>query len=270
MAQSTLARTLLRLATGLTLAFIYLPLAVIGLYAFNTARVLRWPIDGLTLEWWGKALDNEGARDALLTSVKAGLGATAIALVLGTLASFAVSRFAFYGRDTISFLVILPIALPGIVTGIALNATFGTVLEPFGVGFGLFTIIVGHATFCIVVIFNNVAARLRRTSGSLEEASMDLGADTWQTFRHVTFPALRTAMLAGALLAFALSFDEVIVTTFTVGSDPTLPIWILRNLSRPNQLPVVNVVAVIVILLSIIPVWMAQRLTRDAGVIGSR
>jgi putative spermidine/putrescine transport system permease protein len=270
MAQSTLARTLLRLATGLTLAFIYLPLVVIGLYAFNTARVQRWPLDGLTLDWWRRALDNEGARDALLTSVKAGLGATAIALVLGTLASFAVSRFSFYGRDTISFLVILPIALPGIVTGIALNATFGTVLEPFGVGFGLFTIIVGHATFCIVVIYNNVVARLRRTSRSLEEASMDLGADTWQTFRHVTFPALRTAMLAGALLAFALSFDEVIVTTFTVGSDPTLPIWILRNLSRPNQLPVVNVVAVVVILLSIIPVWIAQRLTRDAGVIGSR
>jgi putative spermidine/putrescine transport system permease protein len=270
MAQSTLARTLLRLATGLTLAFIYLPLIVIGLYAFNTARVQRWPLDGLTLDWWRKALDNEGARDALLTSVKAGLGATAIALVLGTLASFAVSRFKFYGRDTISFLVILPIALPGIVTGIALNATFGTVLEPFGIGFGLFTIIVGHATFCIVVIYNNVVARLRRTSQSLEEASMDLGADSWQTFRHVTFPALRTAMLAGALLAFALSFDEVIVTTFTVGSDPTLPIWILRNLSRPNQLPVVNVVAVVVILLSIIPVWLAQRLTRDAGVIGSR
>jgi len=270
MADSALARMLLRLATGLTLAFIYLPLIVIGLYAFNTARVQRWPLDGLTLDWWGKALENQGARDALWMSVKAGLGATAIALVLGTLASFAVARYRFFGRDTVSFLVILPIALPGIVTGLALNATFGTALEPFGVEFGLFTIIVGHATFCIVVIYNNVVARLRRTARSLEEASMDLGADTWQTFRHVTFPALRTALLAGALLAFALSFDEVIVTTFTVGSDPTLPIWILRNLSRPNQLPVVNVVAVVVILLSIIPVWIAQRLTSDAGVIGSR
>ena len=256
-------RFMLRIGTAITLAFIYLPLLVILLYAFNEKRVQTWPIEGLTLEWFDKAFNNPGVRDALWLSVKAGLGATAIALFLGTCAAMAVARHRFFGRETISFLVILPIALPGIVTGMALNATFNEVLSPFGVELGLFTIIVGHATFCIVVIYNNVVARLRRVGGSLEEASADLGADTWQTFRLVTMPSLRSAMLAGALLAFALSFDEIIVTTFTAGADETLPIWIYANIQRPNQVPIVNVVAVLVILLSMIPVYFAQRLTRE-------
>ena len=183
--------------------------------------------------------------------------------MLGTLASLAVSRYHFFGRETISFFIILPIALPGIVTGMALNATFNTI----GLSLGLLTIVIGHATFCIVLIYNNAVARLRRVSEHLEEASADLGADSWQTFRYVTFPQLRSALLAGALLAFALSFDEVIVTTFTAGPDFTLPIWILNNLSRPNQLPVVNVVAVVLILLSTIPVYLATRLSRDTGAV---
>jgi putative spermidine/putrescine transport system permease protein len=257
--ESPLTRWLLRIATWLVLAFIYLPLIVIVLYSFNARRTLSWPLEELTLTWWGKALHNPGVRDALWTSVKAGLGATAIALVLGTLAALAVSRYSFFGRDTVSFLLLLPIALPGIVTGMALNATFDTV----GISLGMFTIIVGHATFCVVLVYNNAAARLRRTARSFEEASGDLGADTWQTFSRVTFPQLRSALLAGALLAFALSFDEVIVTTFTAGPDQTLPIWILANLARPNQLPIVNVVAVAVIVLSIIPVWIATRLSAD-------
>jgi len=254
------ARWGLRAGTALTLLFLYFPLLVIALYAFNTRRTQQWPIPGLTLDWFSKAIDNPGVRDALSTSLKAGLGATALALLLGTLAATAVARYRFFGRDAVSFLVILPIALPGIVTGMALNSTFTQVL---GVDLGLFTVIVGHATFCIVVVYNNVLARLRRTSASLEEASADLGAHTWQTFWFVTFPQLRSALVAGALLAFALSFDEVIVTTFTAGPDQTLPIWILSNLSRPNQLPIVNVVGVIVILLSIIPVYVAQRITAD-------
>src|SRR3954468_12512235 len=256
-------KLLLRIATGLVLAFIYLPILVIVLYAFNQGRTQRWPLDGATLEWFDKAVNNPGVRDALWTSVKAGIGATLIALVLGTLAAIAVARFDFFGRDAVSFLVVLPLALPGIVTGMALNATFREALEPFGVQLGLFTIIVGHATFCVVVIFNNVVARLRRTSRSFEEASADLGASTWQTFRFITLPALRSALVAGALLAFALSFDEVIVTTFTAGGQQTLPIWILANLSRPNQLPIVNVVGVLVIALSAIPVYLAHRLTVD-------
>jgi putative spermidine/putrescine transport system permease protein len=260
---SRATRLLLCLGTGLTLAFIYVPLLVIALYAFNSRRTLKWPIPGLTLEWFQRAFDNPGVREALWTSLKAATGATAIALLLGTLASFAVARHRFFGRETISFLVVLPLALPGIVTGMALNATFREVLSPVGVGLGLFTVIVGHATFCIVVIYNNVIARLRRTSRSFEEASQDLGATGWQTFRFVTLPALRSAMVAGALLAFALSFDEVIVTTFTAGEQATLPIWILTNLSRPNQLPIVNVVGVLVILLSMIPVYLAHRLTVD-------
>jgi len=254
---------MLRIGTAITLAFIYLPLLVIVLYAFNAKRVQTWPIDEWTTDWFDKAVNNPGARDALLLSVKAGLGATAIALLLGTLASLAVARYRFFGRETISFVVILPLALPGIVTGMALNATFREVLEPFGVSLGLFTIIVGHAMFCIVIVYNNVIARLRRIGGSLEEASADLGADTWQTFRLVTLPTLRSAMLAGCLLAFALSFDEIIVTTFTAGADETLPIWIYANIQRPNNLPIVNVVAVFVILFSMIPVYFAQRLTRD-------
>jgi putative spermidine/putrescine transport system permease protein len=256
-------RWLLRAGTALTLAFLYAPLVVIALYAFNARRAQTWPIQDWTTDWFSRALHNPGVRDALWTSVKAGLGATAIAIALGTLAAIAVSRYRFFGRETISFLVILPLALPGIVTGMALNATFREVLSPFGVDLGLFTVIVGHATFCIVIVFNNVVARMRRTARSFEEASADLGATPWQTFRLVTLPQLRSALIAGALLAFALSFDEVIVTTFTAGPQQTLPIWILTNLSRPNQLPIVNVVGVLMIVLSLIPVYIAVRLTRD-------
>ena len=264
---SPLARWALRAATVLTLLFVWTPLAIVCLYAFNESRIQAWPLQGLTLKWFERALHNPGARDALWFTLKVALGATVLALVLGTLLSLAVARHRFFGRETVSFLVILPIALPGIVTGMALNATFKT----FGIELGYLTLVIAHATFCIVVVYNNVVARLRRTSGSFEEASADLGASTWQTARHVLFPAMRTALLAGALLAFALSFDEVIVTTFTAGANQTLPIWILNNLSRPNQLPVVNVVALFVILLSAIPVYAASRLTSDAsGFSGSR
>jgi putative spermidine/putrescine transport system permease protein len=259
---SSRGRWALRAATALTLAFLYAPLLVIAVYAFNTRRTAVWPPPGFTLHWFDRAFHNAGVRQALWTSIQAGLAATAIALALGTLAAFAVARYRFFGRESISFLVLLPIALPGIVTGMALNSTFTQVL---GVDLTLFTIIVGHATFCVVVVYNNVIARLRRMGASLEEASADLGAHTWQTFRHVTFPQLRSALVAGALLAFALSFDEVIVTTFTAGDRETLPIWILANLSRPNQLPVVNVVGVLVILLSIVPVYFAQRISSDVG-----
>jgi putative spermidine/putrescine transport system permease protein len=247
---------------GVGLLLIYLPLAVVLVSSFNTARVFGWPPQGYTLSWWSKAWDNEGARDALLTSIWAGLGATAVALLLGTMAAFAVSRYRFFGRETVSFLVLLPIALPGIVTGIALNNAF----RVLGLPFGLLTIVIGHATFCIVLVYNNALARLRRLGGSLEEASMDLGAGVLQTFRHVTFPLLRSALLAGGLLAFALSFDEIIVTTFT--SSPgvqTLPLWIFANLFRPNQAPIVNVVAAALIVLSVVPVWLAQRLAGDTS-----
>jgi putative spermidine/putrescine transport system permease protein len=254
---------LLRLAIAVGLAFIYIPLIVIAIYAFNASNILEWPPPGLTLDWFPKAIESPSVHEALLTSLKAGLAATAIALVLGTLASLAVARYRFFGRETISFLVILPIALPGIVTGVAISNTFTQVL---GVPLGLLTVIVGHATFCIVVVYNNVVARLRRVSTSFEEASADLGAHTWQTFRFVTLPSLKTALAAGGLLAFALSFDEIIVTTFTIGAgEETLPIWIFSRLFRPNELPIVNAVAVLVVLISIIPVYLAHRLTREEG-----
>jgi putative spermidine/putrescine transport system permease protein len=212
-----------------------------------------------------RRLNNPDVRDALWLSVKAASGATVIALVLGTLAGLAVSRSRFFGREVISFLVILPIALPGIVTGLALQATILNVLDPIGISFSIWTIVIGHATFCIVVLYNNAVARMRRISGNLDEASMDLGADGWQTFRFVTFPQLRSALLAGALLAFGLSFDEVVVTIFTSGAQQTLPIWIFTNFARPRELPVVNVVALFVILASIIPVWIAQRVAGGTG-----
>ncbi len=254
---------LLRIAVGVGLGFIYIPLIVIAIYAFNASNLLEWPPPGLTLDWFPKAFQDADVRNALLTSLKVGAVATAIALLLGTLASLAVARHRFFGRETVSFLVVLPIALPGIVTGVALSDTFTQVL---GVDLSLFTVIVGHATFCIVVVYNNVVARLRRMSGSIEEASADLGADPWQTFRHITLPNMATALVAGGLLAFALSFDEIIVTLFTIGAgQETLPIWIFNNLFRPNQEPIVNVVAVIVVLLSIIPVYLAHRLTREEG-----
>ncbi|MGW2830063.1 ABC transporter permease [Streptomyces sp. NPDC001286] len=264
------ARIALRVAAGAGFAVIYVPLLLVVVNSLNPDRSASWPPPGLTLHWWSVAWHNSGAREALWTSIKAGLGATAIALVLGTLIAFAVARHRFFGRDTISFVVVLPIALPGIVTGIALNSAFNTVLEPLGVGLGLFTVIVGHATFCIVVVFNNVVARLRRTSGSYEEAAMDLGADTFRAFVDVTFPLVRSALLAGGLLAFALSFDEIVVTTFTAGPGiETLPIWIFDNMTRPQQAPVVNVVAAVLVLLSVVPIYVAQRLSADTAT-GSR
>ena len=270
MVESRSSRILLRVAAALTLAFIYLPLLLIILYTFNRNVTQGWPIENYSTRWFSVAFHDEDVREALVRSLLAALGATAVALVLGTLASLAVSRYSFFGREAISFAVILPIALPGIITGLALQATIVDVLGPLGVSFGLTTIIIGHATFCVVVVYNNAVARLRRTAGSLDEASADLGADGWQTFRYVTFPQMRTALLAGALLAFALSFDEVVVTIFTSGAEQTLPIWIFATLSRPAELPIVNVVAFFVILVSIIPVYLAQRLAGGSGLTSKR
>jgi putative spermidine/putrescine transport system permease protein len=254
------ARWLLRAGMALGLAVIYVPLSIVLINAFNADRTFAWPPPRWTVEWWSRAWHSAGARSALWTSVQAGLGATAIALVLGTMVAFAVARYRFFGRESLSLLVVLPIALPGIVTGMALDSAFRSVIEPLGIGKGLLSVVIGHATFCVVVVYNNVLARLRRLGGNLEEASADLGADTFQTFRYVTFPLLRSALLAGGLLAFALSFDEIVVTTFTAGPGvQTLPIWIFSNLFRPNQAPVINVVAAVLIALSVIPVWLAQR-----------
>jgi putative spermidine/putrescine transport system permease protein len=263
---SPAARWALRAFMVVGLLFIYIPLLLVLVNSFNGDRTFAWPPHDFTTRWWSSAWDNSGARDALWTSVKAGLGATSIALVLGTMVAFAVQRFRFFGRDTLSLLIVLPIALPGIVTGIALDSAWRSVIEPLGLGKGLFSVIVGHATFCVVTVYNNVLARLRRTGVSLEEASADLGASPTQTFRYVTFPLIRSALLAGGLLAFALSFDEIIVTTFTAGPGiTTLPIWIFNNLFRPNQAPVVNVVAALLVVLSVLPVWLAQRVAGPAA-----
>jgi putative spermidine/putrescine transport system permease protein len=248
-------------AVGIML-FLFVPIVIIILYAFNPSNVQSWPLPGLSTRWFSTTWHNAEMRQALWLSVRAGLISTAIAVLLGSMAAFAVHRFRFFGREAISFLLVLPIALPGIITGMALNSfiTFN------GVNFSLLTIVVGHATFCIVTVYNNVLARLRRTQSSLVEASMDLGADGLQTFRFVTLPMIATALVAGGLLAFALSFDEIVVTTFTAGAQSTLPIWIFGNIRLGQQLPQVNVVVLFVIVLSVIPVALAQRLTRDTGV----
>jgi putative spermidine/putrescine transport system permease protein len=254
------ARLFLWTIMGFGFAFIYVPLTLVVINSFNKNTAFAWPPTGFTTTWWSKAATNEGVRDAISRSVVVALAATAIALVLGSLAASAIARYKFFGRDAISLLFVLPIALPGIVTGIALNNVFTNFLGELTI----FTIIVGHATFCIVVVFNNVAARYRRLGSNLEEASMDLGANRFTTFRLVTFPLLRSALVAGALLSFALSFDEIIVTTFTAGAGQnTLPIWIFQNLFRPNQAPIVNVVAAALILVSIIPIYLSQRLTQE-------
>ena len=260
MVLSPTARRLLRAAAFGVLAFIYVPLALVLLNSFSASATFAWPPPGLTLRWWQVAASNEGVRTAVLTSVQVALIATAIAVVLGLLAAMALVRYEFFGREVVSLLVVLPIALPGIVTGIALNTLFTGFLG----GLTFLTLVIGHATFCIVVVVNNASARLRRMSGTVEEASMDLGAGPWTTWRLVTFPALRGALLAGALLAFALSFDEIVVTTFTAGPGlQTLPLWIFQNLFRPNQSPVVNVAAAVLVLISVLPVYLADRLSGD-------
>ena len=264
--ETRIARSALWLWTLGVVLFLWLPLTTIMVYAFNSSNVQSWPIAGLSLKWFSSTWHNQETRDAFVLSVKAAFLATGIALLLGTAASFAVARSKFFGREAVSFLLVLPIALPGVVTGVALSSfyTFS------GMTFSLWTIVIGHATFCIVVVYNNVLARLRRTQTSLVEASMDLGADGWQTFRYVTLPVISTALIAGALLAFALSFDEVIVTTFTAGAQNTLPIWIFGAIREGRQLPQVNVVVLIVIALTIIPVALSVRLTRDTGILRRR
>ena len=264
--ESRLSRAGLALWTLGVVLFLWIPLLIILVYAFNTSNIQSWPIPGFTTHWFSVAWRDQEARSALVLSLKAALCATGVALVLGTMAAVGVSRFRFFGREAVSFLLILPLALPGVITGIALSSFYTF----WGVPFSLWTIVIGHATFCVVIVYNNVIARLRRTSPSLVEASMDLGADGWQTFRFVTFPVLSTALISGALLAFALSFDEVIVTLFTAGAQNTLPIWILGKIRLGQQLPEVNAVVFVVIVLTIIPVIVSQRLAQDSGLLRRR
>ncbi|MDW9418688.1 ABC transporter permease subunit [Sinorhizobium meliloti] len=250
----------LKIAAAAGLAFMHLPILLIFLYAFTTEeKSYQFPPPGLTTQWFAVAWNRPDVWAALTLSVKVASIATAVALVLGTLCAAAVSQTSFFGRETISLLVILPIALPGIITGIALRSAFSMADIPFS----FWTIVLGHATFCIVVVYNNAVARFRRISGSLIEASMDLGADGFQTFRYVILPNIGTALLAGGMLAFALSFDEVIVTTFTAGQQSTLPIWMLEELIRPRQRPVTNVVAMVVVMATFLPILGAYYLTRD-------
>jgi putative spermidine/putrescine transport system permease protein len=262
MGESRRAPLGLALAAGAGLLFLLLPLALIFLYAFTTdERSYTFPPPGLTTRWFAVAWAREDVWRALWLSVRVAAIATALALVLGTLCAAAMVRARFFGREAVSLLVILPIALPGIVTGISLRSAFSLMDVPFST----WTIVLGHATFCIVVVYNNAVARFRRLSGSLLEASADLGANAFQTFRHVVLPNLGTALLAGGMLAFALSFDEVIVTTFTAGQQSTLPIWMLEELVRPRQRPVTNVVAMVVVLVTFLPILAAYYLTREGG-----
>ncbi|HSB64972.1 MAG TPA: ABC transporter permease [Anaerolineales bacterium] len=253
---------LLKLAAFGSLLFLNVPLLIIFLYAFTTDEAtFTFPLPGVTTQWFAVAVGRADLWAALWLTLRVATAATIVALVLGTLAAAAVYRSNFFGKDAISLLLILPLALPGIVTGIALRSALGTLSIPFS----LWTIVIGHATFCIVVVYNNVLARFRRTSGSLMEASMDLGANSFQTFRYVVLPNIATALLAGGMLAFALSFDEIIVTTFTAGQQMTLPIWIFSQLTRPRDRPVTNVVAMFVILITFLPIFFAQKISAGSA-----
>ncbi len=248
----------LKIAAFGALLFLNVPLLIIFLYAFTTDETtFTFPLPGLTTRWFGVALGRADLWAALWLTLRVAALATLIALILGTLASAAVYRSNFFGKDAISLLLVLPLALPGIVTGIALRSALGSMAIPFS----YWTIVIGHATFCVVVVYNNVLARFKRTSSSLVEASMDLGANAFQTFRHIVLPNIATALLAGGMLAFALSFDEIIVTTFTAGQQMTLPIWIFSQLTRPRDRPVTNVVALFVILITFLPIFFAQKIT---------
>jgi putative spermidine/putrescine transport system permease protein len=264
--ESRSTRIGLRTWAVLVVLFLYIPIGLIILYAFNESKIQSWPIQHFSLTWFTVAWHDPEVRDALFLSLKAGLLATVMALLLGSAAAFAVHRFRFFGREVVSFLLLLPIALPGIVTGIALNSFFSF----NGIRLSIWTIIVGHTTFCIVIVYNNLIARLRRTSSSLLEASMDLGARGWQTFRYITLPMVSTSLIGGALLAFALSFDEIVVTVFTAGAQNTLPLWIFGAIRLGQQLPEVNVVVFAVIVLTVIPVAIAARLTGGGGIARGR
>lgn len=244
--------------TGIVLLFVYMPLLVVLLNSINGDASLAWPIRSVTLEWWARAFRSAGLMQAVLTSLEVAAVATVFALILGTLAAVALQRYEFFGKSAVSMLIIIPIALPGIVTGIALNNAFTTMI---GVRLSMFTLVVAHITFCIVTVYNNAFARLGQLGEHAEEASADLGAGVWTTFRLVTFPRIRSALFAGGLLAFALSFDEIVVTTFTAGQGvTTLPIWIMNNMFRPHQAPIVAVVAVLMVVISLVPLWLSQRI----------
>ncbi len=254
----------LKIAAAAGLLFLHLPILLIFVYAFTTEeKSYQWPPPGLTLKWFEVTWGRPDVWAALKLSINVAFVSTLLALILGTLCAAAISRSKFFGRETISLLVILPIALPGIITGIALRSAFNLADIPFS----MWTIVLGHTTFCIVVVYNNAVARFRRTSASLIDASMDLGANSLQTFRYVILPNIGTALLAGGMLAFALSFDEVIVTTFTAGQQQTLPIWMLEELVRPRQRPVTNVVAMVVVLVTFLPILGAYFITQKGGYI---
>ncbi|WP_166355928.1 ABC transporter permease [Phytoactinopolyspora limicola] len=256
----------LGLVAAAILTLMYAPLLLVMANSFNDAQISSWPIESFSLRWWERAIESQAILDALWVSVLTALGATAIALVLGSLAALALQRYSFFGKNAVNLLIILPIALPGIVTGVALNNTYKNILEPIGIHVGFFGLIVGHATFCVVMVFNNVQARLGRMNPRLEEASNDMGAGLWTTFRRVTFPGFRTAFAAGGLLAFALSFDEIVVSIFTAPPGvETLPLWMLNNMARPNQQSLLNVVATVIIIVSMVPVYLSQRLSRDVS-----
>jgi putative spermidine/putrescine transport system permease protein len=248
--------------SALVLAFLYLPLFLIVLYAFNKTNINAWPFPGFSTKWFDKLLHDPVPKDAAWLSVRIAVASTALALVLGTSMAFAFARFRFFGREAVNFAVTLPIILPGVITGVSLASFFLFTRTDLSTQ----TVIVGHTTFCIVLVFNNVLARLRRLPPSFEEASRDLGASGVQTFRYVTLPSIRTALIAGALLSLALSFDEIAVTFFLAGADTTtLPLWILGAFRNSRSLPEVNAAATVILLVSLPLIAVAAYLMREEG-----
>jgi spermidine/putrescine transport system permease protein len=244
----------------LVYAFLYLPLIVIVLYSFSAAKVNVWPIESYTLDWYRELRHDRAIIDGVKLSIRVGLTASLIAVVLGTLAGLAIDRYQFPGKATLRFLIVLPITLPGIVTGVALLSYFTLIHWELS----NWTIIVAHATFCITLVMNNVVGRLSQLPRHLDEASADLGATPFQTFRRITLPLILPAVIAGALLAFTLSFDEIVVTLFVKGRDSTLPLVIWARLRRGLS-PEVNAAATVIIAVSFVLVVVSSLVARKSS-----
>ncbi len=228
------------------LAFLYAPIATLMIFSFNSNPITRLPLEDFTLDWYAKALSNPDLMTALLNSVIVGLAAVAICLVIGIPTALALDHYDFPGKTVFRRLVILPITLPGLITGVSMLTFF----RATGVDLSIWTVIIGHGTALTAIVVTNVFARLQRFDRRIEEASADLGAKPWETFRHITLPNIRSAIIGSSLISFTLSFDEIPVTFFLTGRDNTLPMYIWSVIRR-GITPEINAIGTIIVVVSI-------------------
>jgi spermidine/putrescine transport system permease protein len=249
-------------AAAATFAFIYAPIAVLVAFSFGERRIPTWPLQGFTVTWYRELLGSEEIRTALRNSVVVATAATTGALLLGTPIAYAAHRFRFPGKRLLRRLVLMPLVVPGVVTGIALLTLF----DFFHVTLSLGTIMVGHVTFLIAVFFTSVFARLEALGTQIERAAMDLGATEWRAFARAVLPNLRLTLIGASLLAFALSFDEIAVTFFLTGTSNTVPV-LIYSMMRLGITPAINALATSILVLSVLLVVIGTViLGREGGV----